>query len=164
MRAFRRRGDRLVAELDPSEAALLHQVVGEVRDLLAADDASSVGSGTGPDPVIARLLPDGHRSDADLAADYRSLTEEGLRAEKLADAALVLDTVPVEGGRVTLDEDAAHAWLRTLNDVRLGIGVLLDVQDSDDPVLRAEESGDPRWVSYSWLTAVQGLLVDAIAG
>jgi len=161
---FRWKRGRLVADLEPYEAGLLRQVVADVGGVLSGvpGDGRSAGGATGPDPVAERLLPDGHRSDPNLAKDYRSLTEAGLRQEKLADAALLLDTVPEAGGRVDLDESQAEAWIRTLNDVRLAIGVRLDVQESDDPIVRAEQTGDPRWAAYSWLTAVQGLLVDAL--
>lgn len=164
MRPFRWEGQLLVTELDPSEAALLRQVVAEIRAVMSADEPDPASAGaTGVDPVAQRLLPDGHRTDPDLAKDYRSLTEAGLRSEKLADADLLLDNLGPDGGRVELEQDAAEAWLRTLNDVRLAIGVRLDVQEADDPLLRAEETGDPRWAAYSWLTAVQGLLVDVLA-
>ncbi len=179
MTPFRWKRGRLVAEFEPHEAALLRQVVSEIRTVLSGaasgensaptSDRAAGGLGTSrqdsgarPDPVRSRLLPDGHRSDPELAEDYRSLTEAGLRQEKLADAALLLDSVTEAGGRVELDESAAEAWTRTLNDVRLAIGVRLDVQESDDPMLRAEQTDDPRWAVYSWLTAVQGLLIDEL--
>ncbi|MDQ3476782.1 MAG: DUF2017 domain-containing protein [Actinomycetota bacterium] len=165
MTPFRWRRGRLVAQFEPHEAALLRQVVSEIRDVLS--DAGSNGepaSERQADAVAQRLLPDGHRSDPALAEDYRSLTESGLRQEKLADAALLLDSVTDDGGRVELGQSEAEAWTRTLNDVRLAIGVRLDVQESDDPMLRAEQTGDPRWAVYSWLTAVQGLLIDALIG
>lgn len=184
MTPFRWKNGRAVADIEAHEAALLRQVVSEIREVLrdpnsdaSADASADASSGaesdaepdaeaatpTSPDPVIARLLPDGHRSDPDLAEDYRSLTESGLRQEKLADAALFLDTVSEDGGRVALDENGAEAWIRTLNDVRLAFGVQLEVEESDDPMARAEQTGDPRWAAYSWLSAVQGLLVDVLA-
>ncbi len=154
---------RLVADLEPHEAVLLRQSVSEIQDLLSGGAA---GGGSGvridADPVRRRLLPDGHRDDPQIAADYRGLTEAGLRQEKLADAALLLDNLSEAGGQVELSEDGAEAWIRTLNDVRLALGVRLDVEESDDPMLRADQTGDPRWAVYSWLTAVQGLLVDAL--
>jgi len=163
VRPFQWEGQRLVADLDPPEAALLRQVVSEIREVLSAGEPDLASAGTAAvDPVAQRLLPDGHRSDPALAQDYRSLTEAGLRSEKLADANLVLGTLGPDGGRVELEQSAAEAWLRTLNDVRLAIGVGLDVQETDDPSVRAEETGDARWVAYSWLTAVQGLLVDVM--
>ncbi|MGI8722140.1 MAG: DUF2017 domain-containing protein [Geodermatophilaceae bacterium] len=163
MTPFKWKRGRLVAQFEPHEAALLRQVVSEIRDVLsgAGSDGESAGAAR-PDPVAERLLPDGHRSDPVLAEDYRSLTESGLRQEKLADAALLLDSVSDDGGRVELGQSDAEAWTRTLNDVRLAIGVRIDVQESDDPMLRAEQTGDPRWAVYSWLTAVQGLLIDAL--
>lgn len=152
-----------MADVEPHEAALLRQVVSETGDVLGGAAEENSGTAGPADPVIERLLPEGHRSDAGLASDYRSLTESGLRQEKLADAALLLDTIAEAGGRVELDESGAEAWIRALNDVRLALGVRLDVNESDDPKVRAEETGDPRWAAYSWLTAVQGLLVDALA-
>lgn len=169
MRPFRWKRGRLVTSVEPHEAALLRQAVTEVRDLLGGDGPGDPGDRPGAeagsaarDPVRDRLLPDGHRSDPELARDYRSLTEAGLRAEKVADAARLLDTVPEAGGAVELDEPAAQAWLRTINDVRLAIGVRLDVQEADDPLERAAQTGDDRWAVYSWLTAMQGLLVEAL--
>ena len=163
MTPFRWRRGRLVAQFEPHEAALLRQVVSEIRNLLSdgGSDADSANERQS-DPVAERLLPDGHRSDPALAEDYRSLTESGIRQEKLADATLLLDSVTDDGGRVELGQSEAEAWTRTLNDVRLAIGVRLDVQESDDPMLRAEQTGDSRWAVYSWLTAVQGLLIDAL--
>ncbi len=165
MTPFRWRRGRLVAQFEPHEAALLRQVVSEIRDVLSgAGSDGEPASERQADAVAQRLLPDGHRSDPALAEDYRSLTESGLRQEKLADAALLLDSVTDDGGRVELGQSEAEAWTRTLNDVRLAIGVRLDVQESDDPMLRAEQTSDPRWAIYSWLTAVQGLLIDALIG
>ncbi len=152
-----------MADVDPHEADLLRQLVAEVQELLTTEQPGAAERGTENDPVAERLLPDGHRDDPALAADFRSLTEDGLRREKLADAAAVLGSMGPQGGQVELDADQAHAWLRTLNDVRLGLGVRLDVQESDDPLRRAEETGDVRWAAYSWLTAVQGLLIDELA-
>lgn len=164
MSPFHWQGKCLVAAFDVTEVALLKQVVGEIRLVLRTHVSGTTSAGpAGIDPVAQRLLPDGHRSDPELAQDYRGLTESGLRSEKLADADLVLGSIAADGGRVKLDQDAAQAWLRTLNDLRLAIGVRLDVQETDDPVVRAEQTGDPRWSAYSWLTAVQGLLVDVLA-
>jgi len=163
---FRWKHRRLVTDLEPHEAALLRQVVTEVHRVLSGDadqPTGAAGRGERMDPVTERLLPDGHRGDPKLAEDYRTLTEDGIRQEKLADADLLLQTVSEDGGRVELDLNAAEAWLRTINDVRLTFGVLLGVQESDDPLVQAAETGDQRWGAYAWLTAVQGLLVDALA-
>jgi hypothetical protein len=46
----------------------------QLERLLTADADDVDG-----DPVMARLLPAGHRSDPEIAADYRELTESALR-------------------------------------------------------------------------------------
>lgn len=176
MTPFRWRRGRLVTTFDAHEAALLRHTVTEVRDLLGGSTSNtsdmsgdpSIASGHPStdtadwDAVRARLLPDGHRSDDALAQDYRALTEASLRTDKAADANRLLDTLTDSGGKIELEAETAQAWLRTINDVRLALGVQLDVQETDDPMQRAEQDGDARWAVYSWLTAVQGLLVDAL--
>lgn len=166
MTPFRWRRGRLVTTFEAHEAALLRQTVTEIRDLLGGRTSDTSGDPSDHaadwDAVRARLLPDGHRDDDALARDYRALTETGLRTEKTADADLLLDTLTDRGGKIELEADTARAWLRTINDVRLALGVQLDVQETDDPMQRAEQDGDARWAVYSWLTAVQGLLVDAL--
>ena len=114
------------------------------------------------DPVMARLLPEGHRGDPELAADYRELTESSLRSGKADDLAIVRATLPPEGGEVRLDDDQARAWLRTTNDLRLALGTRLGVTaDTEPPEDPTEEEGSQLAVYY-WLTAVQGSLVDAL--
>jgi hypothetical protein len=158
MKPFRRRGDELVARLVDAEASIVGLLLDQLEQLLEADPADSGG-----DPVLARLLPPGHTSDPEIAADYRDLTEEGLRSGKADDLAMVRATLPVDGGEIRLDDEQARAWLRTTNDLRLALGTRLgvtaDTEPPDDP---AGEEGSQLAVYY-WLTAVQGSLVDALA-
>lgn len=157
IRPIRRGRNGIRVKLSGPEAAVLGQLVGEVRTLLQTE-------GSVPDLVRERLLPSGNRADPDLARDFRELTEDSLRADKLADADTLLAGLPAAGGRVELDTEAAAAWLRTLNDLRLALGVQLDVSEDDEPWQLAQETGDQRWAVYTWLTAIQGLLIDALAG
>ena len=158
MRPFRRRGDELVARLVDAEAGIVGLLLDQLEQLLEADPADSGG-----DPVLARLLPPGHTGDPEIAADYRELTEEGLRSGKADDLAMVRATLPPEGGEVRLDDDQARAWLRTTNDLRLALGTRLGVTaDTEPPEDPAGEEGSQLAVYY-WLTAVQGSLVDALA-
>ena len=158
MRPFRRRGDELVARLVDAEAGIVGLLLDQLEQLLEADPADSGG-----DPVLARLLPPGHTGDPEIAADYRDLTEEGLRSGKADDLAMVRATLPPEGGEIRLDDDQARAWLRTTNDLRLALGTRLGVTaDTEPPEDPAGEEGSQLAVYY-WLTAVQGSLVDALA-
>jgi hypothetical protein len=158
VRPFRRRGDELVARLVDAESGIVGLLLDQLEQLLAADPADSGG-----DPVMERLLPPGHASDPELAAEYRDLTEAALRSGKADDLATVRATLPPDGGEVRLDDEQARAWLRTTNDLRLALGTRLGVTaETEPPEDPADEDGSQLAVYY-WLTAVQGSLVDALA-
>ncbi|MGY1707759.1 DUF2017 family protein [Geodermatophilus sp. SYSU D00697] len=157
MRPFRRKGDDVVARLEPAEAHIVALLLDQLEQLLTVDAEDVSG-----DPVIARLLPEGHRGDQELAADYREMTESALRAGKADDLAMVRATLPPDGGAVRLDADQAAAWLRTSNDLRLALGTRLGVtEDTEPPEDLGGEEGQQLAVYY-WLTGLQGSLVDAL--
>ena len=158
MKAFRFRHGDVVARLDPAEAGIVGLLLDQLEQLLAADADDVAG-----DPVMARLLPDGHRSDPELAADYRELTESALRSGKADDLAMVRATLPDGGGEVRLDGDQAAAWLRTTNDLRLALGTRLDITEDTEPPDEIVDEQDQQLAVYYWLTALQGSLVDALA-
>jgi hypothetical protein len=165
---------RLVATLEAPEAAVLRGLVGEVRQMLAeraeespADElAELTGMRTGPsaapeDRVLARLLPDFTRGDAELAGALRSLHEPALIEAKDAAAATVLDALPEGGGRVELTPAQADAWLAALNDVRLALGTALDVSEEMPDELPPDDPRAPHIGVYHWVTFVQDGLVQA---
>jgi Domain of unknown function (DUF2017) len=165
---------RLVASLEPQEAAVLRGLVGEVRQILAgrADDnpadelTALTGMRTGPstrptDRVLARLLPDFTTEDADLAAGLRSLHEPELIEAKDSAAAVLLDTLPESGGRVELTPEQADAWLASLNDVRLALGTALDVSEDMPEELPPDDPRATHIGVYHWLTFVQDALVQS---
>ncbi|MCU1618175.1 MAG: uncharacterized protein JWR41_181 [Modestobacter sp.] len=158
MRPFRRRGDELVARLVDAEADIVGLLLDQLEQLLAADPADSGG-----DPVMARLLPPGHASDPELAAEFRDLTEAGLRSGKSDDLATVRATLPLQGGEVRLDDEQARAWLRTTNDLRLALGTRLGVTAETEPPEDPTDEEGSQLAVYYWLTAVQGSLIDALA-
>ncbi|WP_448624844.1 DUF2017 family protein [Geodermatophilus sp. URMC 64] len=158
MRPFKRKGDDVVARLDPAEAGILGLLLDQLEQLLAAD-AEDIGD----DPVLARLLPDGHRGDPRLAADYRELTESALRSGKADDLATVRATLPPDGGDVRLDPDQAAAWLRSSNDLRLALGTRLEITEDTEPPEDLTGDEGQQLAVYYWLTALQGSLVDALA-
>ena len=159
MKPFRAaRGGDVVARLDPAEAGIVGLLLDQLEQLLDADADDVSG-----DPVMARLLPDGHRNDPELAADYRELTESSLREGKAADLALVRASLPSGGGEVRLDRDQAAAWLRSTNDLRLALGTRLDITEDTEPPEDPADEQDQQLAVYYWLTALQGSLVDAMA-
>jgi Domain of unknown function (DUF2017) len=177
VRDWRRSGDQLVGFLERNETQLVRGLVGQVREILAArlaespvDELSTItgiraGPSTAPqDRVLARLLPDFHRDDADLAGALRSLHEPELIDAKDGVAAVVLRTCPARGGEVRLTMDEAEAWLSALNDVRLALGTVLEVTDDmpDEPV--PSDPRAPHLAVYHWLTYIQESLVHAVSG
>jgi hypothetical protein len=163
---------RLVAVLEAQEASVLRGLVAEVRQMLAARTAAHpadelaalTGMRTGPstrpdDRVLARLLPDFTTEDADLAAGLRSLHEPELIEAKDAAAALVLDTLPGDGGRIELTVEQADTWLAALNDVRLALGTALDVSEDMPDELDPDDPRSAHLGVYQWLTFVQDSLV-----
>jgi hypothetical protein len=157
MKAFRPRGGDVVARLEPAEATVLGLLLDQLEQLLAADAEDVAG-----DAVLARLLPDGHRSDPEIAADYRELTESSLRSGKADDLATMRATLPADGGEVRLDADQAAAWLRGTNDLRLALGTRLDITEDTEPPEEVADDEDQQLAVYYWLTALQGSLVDAL--
>ena len=158
MKPFRAaRGGHLVARLEPAEAGILGLLIDQLEQLLTADPDD-----VGDDPVVERLFPDGHRSDPEMAADYRDLTEASLRSGKADDLAMVRATLPVDGGEIRLDDEQAGAWLRTSNDLRLALGTRLDISEDTEPPEEIVDEDDHQLAVYYWLTAVQGSLVDAL--
>ena len=155
MKPFRARGGEIVARLDGAEVKVLGLLLDQLEQFLEAEDLRG-------DPVVARLLPDGHRSDPEIAADYREMTESALRGGKTDDLATVRATLTDGGGELRLDADQAGAWLRTSNDLRLALGTRLDITEETEPPDDVTSEEEQQLAVYYWLTGVQGSLVDAL--
>ena len=131
-----------------------------------ADGLADTDTGTPEDPALARLLPDAYRDDAEAAGEFRRFTEHSLRTAKQENARIVLDTLPAGGGSVKLSGEQAQCWLRTLNDVRLALGVRLEVTEEFEQQWQDLDPVDPRTAAfevYAWLGGVQESLVQALS-
>ncbi len=143
-------------ELDEHEAALMRQLLDEMRVLLDADIPKQ-------DAVMGRLFPSAYEEPADQKA-YAALTEDELRKAKLEALATVRRTVEGDGAVATtmLPQDA-HAWLTLMNDVRLAIGTRLDVtEDTMASEIDAESPEAPAYSVLHWLGWMQEMLLDAV--
>jgi hypothetical protein len=160
---FRRRGDHLVARFAPDEVNVLRRVAAEVVALLT--DEFDRG-----DPVVDRLFPDAYPQLPEDSEEYRRLTEGELKTSKIDQAGAILAALPSSGGgEVALDAEAAEAWLRALNDVRLALGVRLKIADEtvlasemDEAVLTDPTSSRVFQLSvYAYLGYLQESLLEA---
>ncbi|GAA1816614.1 hypothetical protein GCM10009682_41900 [Luedemannella flava] len=160
---FYRDGAELVAHIDRDAAQVLRQCAAQLTELLGDDPDRD-------DPVVARLFPDMYRNDPEAAAEMRELTEDDLRLAKVTGFSEMIADLPRNGGDVRLTEESADVWVRGLTDMRLALGLRLDIRDDtdfeaeiDDAVAADPTSNRVRQLAvYGYLTGLQGSLVDAL--
>ena len=99
-----------------------------------------------------------------LNAALRSLHEPEIIDAKRVAAQRLLDTVPENGGRFELSEEEANAWITAVNDIRLTLGVMLDVGPQGPERLPADHPLAVHFDVYQWLTVLQEYLVVALMG
>lgn len=130
-------------------------------------DARSFGD---RDPALERLLPAGNRTDDQVSAEFRRLTEHGLRTRKARHLESAIAALRAPGSGVDLDERTAIDMVVALTDVRLVLGERLGLRDDAD-VERLEEElatmdeDDPRLHAmsvYDFLTWLQETLATAM--
>ncbi|NUT37014.1 MAG: DUF2017 domain-containing protein [Hamadaea sp.] len=169
MSLFRRDGEDCVATLSIDEVRVLRRVASEVVGLLTEGFDHD-------DPVVVRLFPSVYPDDPQEASEFRRFTEGDLKTSKIDQAGAVLAALPGEddldpdGTEVRLDAEAAEAWLRAINDVRLAMGVRLEITDETDLDLELHEEFSRDISSarafqlsvYAYLGYLQESLLDAI--
>ncbi|HEY0188443.1 MAG TPA: DUF2017 family protein [Cellulomonas sp.] len=168
MRAFRWQDDALVAEVAPGERDVLATVVADVAELLGAGrlevhdprEGGEVGlrmrleAVPAPDdPAVHRLLPDASRDDPEVAAEFRRLTEDDLRQDKIARLAELFALLapddgedggePDRGHRVRVPRADGPRLAATITDLRLVLGERLGVQDEQAGDLLDDELSGP---------------------
>lgn len=188
--AFRRKGSRLVGGFDEEEITLLVHVLDLTRRFVAPerpetgdpflDLVAGLGDEVDPeepeDPALARLLPSASRDDAEQAAEFRRLTEHGLRSRKAATLATAI--AALQGGEppvLDIDLDQARALAIGLTDARLILGERLGLRTDEDSerlheeleaALEGESDLDPataqKMAYYDFLSWVQESVTTAM--
>ncbi|WP_182113458.1 MULTISPECIES: DUF2017 family protein [unclassified Actinotalea] len=184
-----------VVAVAPTERAVLLDVVDEVVELLggaATHEQHAARAALHPldavtleplpvpapvDPALRRLLPDAS-PDAEVAAEFRRLSEADVRATKLANLArLRAALVGARGEAVVVPSEAAHV-AAALTDLRLVISERLGVRTDEDAeevyrvaVAPTRHDPEPRRLLaavYAVLTQLQeslvGLMLDDLPG
>jgi Domain of unknown function (DUF2017) len=191
--AFKRKGGRFVARLEQVErevvVGLMEQTQlfiapkhreptgNEFDDLVATlgvrepDDSAPAGPRVPRDSALDRLLPAAHRDDPAMAAEFRRLTEHGLRERKTANLAAAISALSAaEDDKVRLDLEQAQAMVVALTDVRLLLGERLGLRtDADADALqdRLEEASEEDAelylaAYYDFMTWLQESLTQAL--
>jgi hypothetical protein len=198
-RAFRRKGDRFVAKFDAMERRVVADLMEQTREIVApaetpepartgdafddivaglgvsvaAGDQEPAEDAADRDPALDRLLPTAHRGDAEVAAEFRRLTEHDLRDRKATNLATAIEALRgASGDRLELTRDQAQAVLVALTDTRLVLGERLGLKTDDDALVLDEriatlDPDDPAVYAasfYDFLTWMQESLTTAMLG
>jgi hypothetical protein len=163
-----RRGE-VVARLRPEELALLRGLPSELRPLVdkpaAAEPVESID-----DAVRRRLFPLAYLdpTEEDAENDWQRMVHPELvrsKLEALSLLAATLERASETRGRaeIVLSPQETEAWLGALNDARLALGVALNVtEELDVDAMTRDDASAAGFEMYSWLTGLQGELVDAL--
>jgi len=140
--------DAYVVDLGEAERELIRSTAGQLKELLVETDG----------PVLRRLFPPPYGDDTERNEGWAALARPELIENRLASLDLVIATADA----TSLDEDQADAWMRSLNDVRLVLGTVLDITDDAlDPAI--DESNLATYQAYELLGALLETVVQARA-
>ena len=192
MSRFARARGKLQLHLDGTELELFTRSVNELLDLLDdgsggevdADDEDDpfavweASFGTQPgieddfvdedrDPVMERLFPRAYPDDPEAASDFARFTDAAQRQDKIDAACTVLDDLDtMHSGVAKIHAENVDAWLKTLNNLRLVLSVMLGISDEVSSAEAAERPDeDPRsWLYsyYGWLGWMLESLLEAV--
>jgi Domain of unknown function (DUF2017) len=188
--SIRRRGGHVRIRLDADEAGFLIALSHELITLLSdtpktagqpdAGDPLEALAGAFADPVeppedaaLQRILPDAYQGDDEAAAEFRRLTDSGLRSAKrlrlehLIESLSNADPPGNAGVRLDLDDAEVEEWLFTLTDVRLMFGTWINATEDLDDERTSVAPGTKRHAeieAYDWLASLQETLVHALTG
>ena len=159
--SFKRIGnDRVRVRLANDEVAVLRGLPDQLRTVL----------GEGEDePVNRRLFPPAYLDVADIEhdAEFQRLMHDDLVSEKLTNLDLVTDslargTSSVRRWTVELTDAETTAWLGVLNDLRLALGVRLDITEDFDGDVDDTDPRAPALRLLSYLGWLEEQLLDAL--
>jgi len=169
--------DSYILDVSESEKDVLINLSGQLIEILAeridvqhSDPLAKMVGITGhdsppEDEVLMRLLPNAYADPVD-ASEFRRYTESDLRTKKAQHAMLIRSQLmEMEHGSILLDSEGALSWLGGLNDIRLALGVRLNVDANSHERLELLSPDDPMhavFAVYSWLGWLQESLVLAL--
>ena len=157
---------KLVLTLYPVEVEVLRDLAGQLDSLYEGGVPSRGGEN---DPTRDRLFPRAYLdpTEDEAEGEWQSVVHADLvKTKSDAVAALLdsLDTAKAKRGEtleVTLKPEDVEQWVGALNDVRLALGVVLEVTE-EDAMVRPDDPRAPGLELYSWLTWLQGSLIETL--
>jgi hypothetical protein len=164
----RRSGNRLLLTLAPEEVEVLRDLVGQLGSLLDGG-VPERGSELMQERTRDRLFPRAYLdpTEDESETEWQSAVHEDLVRQKSEAVGALVDSLDTGSDKrdgsvqLTLAPEVMEQWAGALNDLRLALGVLLDITDEHlEP-----DPADPRFAGfqiYNWLTWLQGALVQVL--
>lgn len=130
-------------DLGDAERSLVRSTAEQLKDMVLDTDS----------PVLRRLFPPPYGDDTERNEGWAVLARPELIEHRLAS----LDVVIGSADATSLTEDQIGAWMRSLNDVRLVLGTVLDVVD-DEAEIEVDEHNAATYQAYELL----GYLLESV--
>ncbi len=129
----------------------------EVRDMISTLCAQVEVLLDSDGRLVARLFPPPYEDDAERNAGFAALATPELIEKRREAIGTIRSTIHL----TTLTEDELMAWMRSINDIRLVLGTMLEVDD-DHEIPSAPEGMEHMWGAYEYLGAVLEEIVMAL--
>lgn len=176
MSSFTKTNRGLLLHLDEAEVPILRRTASEVLEMISDRDSSAesddplarmVGISTNDklpeNPVLARLFPNAYEDDQS-ASEFRRYTEAPLHEKKQQAITNLVNSLPQSGAAdIDLDLAGIDEWMRAINDLRLALGVVLDIDENSEERFAEIGEDDPFFVTvqvFYWLGWLQQNLIE----
>ena len=141
-RPFQPKGrDRFIINLGERERAVIKAVCEDLLGVL--DDPAA-------EPLLRRVYPIAHVSDATIDEAYQEMVHSDLVSSRRKALVQIVATAEVK----ELDPEHLESWMIGLNTVRLVLGSRLDVTEGISPELESDDPDLPAWAVYEFLGGV----------
>ena len=140
---IRRDDDGFLLAMRPDDRRVVVDLVAQLRDAIL--------DGT-TDDRFRRLFPAAYHQDADLDEEYQRLMHGELLASRLDSLNRAHDLLSrnADDDVVTLSEEEIDSLMKSVNDLRLVLGTLLDIQENE-PTIDEDDPAYPQFHLYSYL-------------
>jgi hypothetical protein len=147
-----KRGD-FELRIPRAERDVLRELPGQLLELLDDGDPAN-------DPALRRLYPSAYLDDPEAAAEFDGFVRDELTAQRKT----AIDTMARTVDAAKVSEDELLAWLAAVNDLRLVLGVRLNVTEESRPEDFSDDAERERsFAVYAYLSYLEEEMVDALS-
>jgi hypothetical protein len=144
----RRRDGTFAVDLGANERQLLSTLVDQLEELLSTDS-----------PVLERLFPPPYGDDVERNEGYAALAHPELIEHRQAELEVVRSSIEA----TSVDEEQLSAWMRSINDLRLVLGTILEIEE-DGAAPQVDDDNAATHQAYEYLGYLLETIVGALAG